>query len=279
MAQFRFPELPLSSWQPTRDALQSFALLLSAVRAAYTPRQIHWWHGTLLPSAKGLTTSLIIADEAAPASTFEMLMDLSAHRLEISTNLGEQAFIPFSGQSSSSFCEATLQALDKMSILPEIDRSHFSNTTVPEYDADAVARYNAALGQVALVLKEFRGGLREKTSPINLFPHHFDLAVSWWSGRLIPGQDPNNPEYADELMTYGFSTGDEGIPDPYFYASAYPPPDGFTNAELPSEATWHTEGWTGGLLKYEALAQSEDGKALLLGFLQAVQKAASDRMK
>ena len=70
---------------------------------------------------------------------------------------------------------------------------------------------------------------------LRCWPHHFDLAVVWFSGRKVPGQDPNDPEYSNEQMNFGFSTGDSGTPEPYFYATAYPAPDGWMENDLPDE--------------------------------------------
>ena len=43
--------------------------------------------------------------------------------------------------------------------------------------------------------------------------------------RKIPGQDPADEESSDKQMNFGFTFGDEGIPEPYFYITAYPLPD------------------------------------------------------
>ena len=37
--------------------------------------------------------------------------------------------------------------------------------------------------------------------------HKSQQVSKWFSGRLVPGQDPANAEYADEQMNFGFSTG------------------------------------------------------------------------
>ena len=44
---------------------------------------------------------------------------------------------------------------------------------------------------------------------------------------------PADEESADEQMNLGFVTGDERIPDSYFYATAYPQPERFTEQPLP----------------------------------------------
>lgn len=37
--------------------------------------------------------------------------------------------------------------------------------------------------------------------------HKSQRVSNWFSGRLVPGQDPANAEFADEQMNFGFSTG------------------------------------------------------------------------
>ena len=98
-----------------------------------------------------------------------------------------------------------------------------------------------------------------------------DLAMNWFSGLLVPGIDPSDQESADEQMNFGFVTGDGSAPDAYFYVTAYPAPDGWTDLTLPEGAYWQTEAWTGAILPYAVLAASERPDALLLAYLRAVQ--------
>lgn len=72
--------------------------------------------------------------------------------------------------------------------------------------------------------------------------------MNWFSGRLVPGVDPMNEESADELMNFGFITGDGSNPDAYFFATAYPVPNHWAELPLPDGAYWHTMGWIGAVL-------------------------------
>ncbi|MEW8193271.1 MAG: DUF5996 family protein, partial [Candidatus Thiodiazotropha sp.] len=119
--------------------------------------------------------------------------------------------------------------------------------------------------------KAFKGGLREETSPVQLFPHHFDLAVNWFSGRLVPGADPADEEHADEQMNFGFVTGDESIPDAYLYVTAYPEPGDWMELELKHGAYWHTDGWVGAILPYAELLRQDQPYTLLLVYLQQLR--------
>ena len=275
MTHVSFPPLALDRWQSTRDTIHGYARLLGAIRRAQTPPLKHWWHISLRAAACGLTTTPMPAGEL----TFEMLLDLATHELTISTNEGDWWDMSVRGQSFRDFSEEVLAALETLGIEVEIDRSPFSANQRRAYDEMAVEDYWLALSQIDILLKQFRGELREETSPVQLWPHHFDLALAWFSGNRVPDADPNNPEYADEQMAFGFSTGDEGIPNPYFYITAYPWRDELLQTALPAPATWHTAGWKGALLPYNHVVESNDPRDLLLTFWRTTQKAGAALMK
>lgn len=54
----------------------------------------------------------------------------------------------------------------------------------------------------------------------------------------------------------GLSPGDSGYPEPYVYVTPWPYPTG----ELPALpwGHWHTEGWTGAVLRGSALVQEPE---------------------
>jgi len=275
-----FPPLALADWQPTRDTINGYAQLLGKIRRALAPPQKHWWHVSLRVGASALTTTPIPAGDV----TFEMLLNFKRHELLIITSRGERNGIPLQGQSVAAFATESLDALAELGIDPQVDRSLFADGTVADdsagaYDEAAIARFWQALTQIDAVLKEFKAGFRGESSPVQLWPHHFDLALLWFSGRLVPGQDPDDPEYADEQMNFGFSTGDAAIPDPYFYATAYPPPDGLADQPLPAGAYWHSQGFTGAVMMYETLVTAANAKEKLLTYLRDAHRAGSSLMR
>jgi hypothetical protein len=269
-----FPPLPLAAWQPTRDTIQTYARLLGKIRQALAPAQKHWWHASLHVAARGLTTSPM----PAAGLVVELLLDFTGHQLEATSSLGHQAVLPLAGQSPARMYDETLAILAGMGIYPEVDRTAFAAETAGVYKATAVATFWPILAQIDAIFKDFKAGFRGESSPVQMWPHHFDLALLWLSGNSVPDQDPNDPEHADEQMNFGFVTGDEHIPDPYFYATAYPVPRGFTAAPLPDGAYWKMGGWKGAVLPYRELVRSEDPAERLLGFLRAAHAAGADLM-
>jgi len=275
MTQNSFPAIALADWQPTLNTLQIYLKLMGKIRRALTPRHKHWGHISLYAAATGLTTSPI----PAGSGSFEMLLDFTAHKLVVATSRGEMWHKPLYGQPAAAFCEETLAALAGMGIRPEIDLTLFGDATPGEYDKPAVERYWQALSQIDVIFKQFKGELRGETSSVQVWPHHLDLAMLWFSGRLVPGVDPADEENADEQMNFGFSPGDQAIPNPYFYITAYPLPAGLTDTPLPAGATWYRQGFTGAILPYEALVTAAGPQETLLNFLRTVQQAGAGLMK
>ena len=275
MAQNPFPPLPLSAWQPTRDTLQTYAKVLGNIRGALSPPRKHWWHISLCINARGITTSPVPADDI----TFEAGLDFARHTVWIDSSRGERWSAPLTGQSASQFSTDLLAILAEMDIYPDVNRSLFENGTPLDYDHNAVSEYWCALAQIDTIFRRFQAGLREETSSVQLWPHHFDLAMMLLTGRLVPDQDPEDPEYSDEQMSFGFVTGDESMSEPYFYATAWPPPDGLLDTPLPGAAYWHTAGFTGAVLQYNALVDDDDAGTTLFDFLRTIHQAGAQCMQ
>ena len=95
----------------------------------------------------------------------------------------------------------------------------------------------------------------------------------------MPDTDPADPDMNREQASVGFSTGDEGTPEPYFYGIAYPYPDGLADVLLPGEARWITDAYTGALLPYAAVVDTPDPAATLQAFLETFHSATAERMR
>ncbi|MCU7928068.1 MAG: hypothetical protein KZQ97_16725 [Candidatus Thiodiazotropha sp. (ex Dulcina madagascariensis)] len=264
----QLPNLSLNDWKSTRDTLHQYARIIGKVRSRYMPKSKHWWHITLSVSARGLTTTPL----PVGGQNLELILNLVTHRLTIDSSEGWSAGLSLEEQSPAGLCRHIAATLTAAGVEVEEELfAAFDGETVLPYDTKAIGRYRRAVNWVDAAFKAFKGGLREETSPVQIFPHHLDLAMNWFSGRLVPGIDPADEESADEQMNFGFVTGDDSIPDAYFYVTAYPAPAGWTELELPGGAYWHTEGWTGAILPYTALVASSRPQALLADYLQTTQ--------
>ena len=238
-------------------------------------------------SARGVTTGPM---PCAPGLV-EIELDLVAHRALVRTSEGAtRDFALHDGLSVAAFHERLFAALAAVGVHCVIQPTPFDlpdATPFPDdeehrsYDADAVGRWWAVLRSAADALGEFSGRFVGKTSPVQLFWHSLDLAVTRFSGRRAPpieGADPVTAEaYSHEVVSFGFWAGDHRIPAPAFYSYTAPEPPTLTEQPLaPPAAAWRA-GPTGSLalLMYDDLRAAPQPRATLLEFLESAYVAGA----
>lgn len=274
MTEFRFPSDSLTFRDPSFEPLHQYTRGLSAIRRALTPPQRHWAHASLRVTASGLTTTAIPYENAQ----FEIALDFIAHCVRLETSRGDSWHTRLHGQPGSQFWQELIDALAAMNIQPNATRPNDTDVDTV-YDAPRIENFFHALSRADVLLKRFQGELRGETSPVQFWSHHFDLAMLWFSGRLVPDPDPNDKEKADEQMNFGLSPGDTNIPEPYFYVTAYPTPDGWLGGALPDGAEWYKKEWQGALLMYKNLAAAPHPDSLLMDFWRSTHTHGAELMR
>jgi hypothetical protein len=107
-------------------------------------------------------------------------------------------------------------------------------------------------------------------SEIRCWPHHFDLAT------LIL-LDPEIGAEEGRSVGVGFSPGDGGLAQPYWYVNMYPRPEDPELPSLPGGGYWNTDGWLGAVLTGESVVAAGDAVAQderVASFLGAAVTAA-----
>ncbi len=279
MINQQLSSLTLNDWKGTRDTIQKYAQMVGAIRENSTKPHPHWWHISLLVTDNGLTTTPLPVVKNSMDKTFEIILDFQNHKLRIESNYRELKQISLTGQSLSALCDETCSLLTDIGVIPSVDKSKFMDGKQGKYDPNYVMKYWKALKEVNELLNKFREKLDGERSPVQLWPHHFDLSMSWFSGRLVPGKDSNDAESSKEQMMFGFSTGDASISDPYFYVLTYPTPEGFPDFNMPEGARWNTSGFQGGVMMYDTFANSNNPQEKLLNYFRTFQKGGAQIMR
>jgi hypothetical protein len=281
------PALPLEGWEATLETLHLWVQIVGKVRMASTAPRNHWWHVPLYVDVRGLTTRRMHSGDV----TFQIDFDFVDHRLVVRTNQGEvEWFALVDGLSVAAFDEtlhATLRVLGIDVPIRELPFGTTTTTPFPEdeehatYDPTAVERFWRILDWTDTVLEEFAGWYCGKTSPVHLFWHGLDLALTRFSGRrapVVPNIDPVDGEaYSHEVVSFGFWAGDPTVRDPSYYSYTAPEPSDLRLQPLrPAEAHWREQG-SGSLaiLSYETVRTAADPRATLLAFLESAYRAGA----
>jgi hypothetical protein len=88
----------------------------------------------------------------------------------------------------------------------------------------------------------------EDATATHIWPHHFDMATLM----MLPGTQNGTPL----TVGVGFSPGDAGYNEPYWYVTPYPYPDTANLPAIAGTGFWHTHHWVGAVLPASHLTEN-----------------------
>jgi hypothetical protein len=158
--------------------------------------------------------------------------------------------------------------------------------THASYDAGAAHRFWLALAQAARVLEIFRGRFLGKSSPVHFFWGSFDLACTRFNGARAPQHPGGVPGLADWVTREAYShacisagwwpgTIGSPMPEPAFYAYAYPEPTGCPTAKIRPDAGYYHDEMHEWILPHDAVRTASNPDALVLDFWQSTYEGAA----
>lgn len=224
--------------------------------------------------------------------TVEIEFDFLTDQLRFETNDGRAPTIPLQPRSVADFYAEVMHVLKTLGMNVEInpmpqevpnpiplteDRTHAS------YDPEQVAKFWTILSGVDTIFRKYRAPFRGRHTLVQFFWGSFDLTYSRFSGR--PADPPPHANLlfrkamdAEEICA-GFWFGYEKLPEPAFYAYAYPKPDGFETSKVrPDGAYWNSEIGEF-ILSYENMRTAQSPENALLEFLNSTFDIASSLQK
>jgi hypothetical protein len=289
---FSLPKLDLEQWEKSKTTLNLYLQVVGKIQLALMPRKNHWWNITFLLNSKGLITHVMQAGDL----TFEIQFNFLDHKVEMLTSNGDyESFALTDGLSVAEFYRHIMSILTKRGIGVKIIAHPYSIpdanpittpfnelTEFKSYDAEYVQRFWRIMVWTGSVLNEFGGRFYGKTSPVQLFWHHMDLAMTRFCGRRAPklpseSNIANKDAYSHELISFGFWAGDEKVRGAAYYSYTYPSPPGIDKKKLsPSSARWtDSNGSPLALLMYDDLLAEPDPHKALLDFLESCYNAGA----
>ncbi|MEM7008498.1 MAG: DUF5996 family protein [Thermodesulfobacteriota bacterium] len=283
-----FPALPIEDWEETKNTLHLYFQIVGKIRLTLFPKTNHWWHVTLYLSPRGMTTRPIPYNNMI----FEIEFDFIDHKLNILSSKGDKSSFSLEGLSVSSFYNKIIDSLSSIgvdvSIVAKPYDVPFSETPFDtdkehgSYDKEYVNRYWRILVQVNSVFEEFRAKFIGKSTPVHLYWHHADLAVTRFSGKQAPpmdgGTNADKEAYSHEVISFGFWAGDQTVRAPAFYSYTYPEPPGLAEEPLqPKQAFWNTDNGAMAVLMYDDLRKLDNPRQALLDYLESAYNAGANR--
>lgn len=239
------PKLNSQTLSPTRDRLRDAALVMSNLQRMFVPKHPRDWQYGLEVNMRGPQTQELLVKGRPVRGSLDLVTYKA--RLDGSKWLLEE----YDGPELLKNIRVWLEAQGVDAVLEEPKFGGIGK----DFDVEQAKAYAEALWWLDKQFRIVKAGLATGlTAPVLLYPHHFDLSLVWF---------PNND---DNQYALGWSTGDETIAEPYLYLTMYPESPEFKHKKLPSEAYWQTEGFSGAILPYVALANSSEPEKLFRQF-------------
>ena len=280
-----FEPLPIEEWEETKNLLHIFMQIIGKIRMELFPKKNHWWHVTLFVTPRGITTRPIPYENGI----FEIQMDLIDHKLLIISSNGSTKEFGIDNLSVSEFYKTLLSNLSELGVVVKIldtpydlpfSKIPFADDTAHrKYDREYVTRFWNILIQVSSVFEEYRGKFIGKSTPVHLYWHHMDLALTRFSGNEAPpfegGTNADKEAYSHEVISFGFWAGDENVRAPAFYSYTYPEPKRLGEQVLkPEKAFWNTDtGSAMAILMYDDILSSDNPRKEIMNFLESSYSA------
>lgn len=292
MENSTLPELKYVGFEKEKLSLHLFLQIIGKVRLKLSPRKNHWWFVTHYITSTGFSTGAIPYSNGF--SSFSIDLNVLKHQVEVKTSKGEfQSFQLKNNLSVAVFYSELMELLNHLKIQVEIlakpydlgFEEDFSEIThVHHYRGDYVQDLWRSLLWIDSVFKEFSGRFNGKTSPVHLYWHSMDLAVTRFSGRKAPKMPEearlsDKDAYSHECISFGFWPGDDKVQEPAFYSYTFPNPDGIESQNLqPEAADWEmSNGSPMAILTYANLRQEENPREALLDFMESAYLAGATK--
>ncbi|MCB1024457.1 MAG: hypothetical protein KDB79_08705 [Acidobacteria bacterium] len=281
-----FPSLPLEEWKATKNTLHLYLQIIGKIRLSLFPRQNHWWHVPLYVSPSGLTTRPIPYN----FGSFQIDLDFIGHKLKITGSNGElREFDLYDGLTVADFYKKVFEGLSALGIETKIWAVPYeAASTIPfaedtencSYDKEYIEKFRRILIAVNDIFEEFHGRFIGKSTPVHLFWHSFDLALTRFSGkRATVREDAGMVEreaYSHEVISFGFWAGDDNVPAPAFYSYSAPEPKSLIEESLqPASAFWNTDKGAMAILMYDDVRKSGSPREEILSFLESAYQAGA----
>ena len=265
-----FPSL--DGFGPTRATLHAYALAINSIARVHAQPRPHWWHTSLKITEDGLVSDPLLLPSGESAV---FTINFRDHEIALEDGSGHASTFPMSsGWSGTQMGDALIAAAEAMGLHGEYDRERFESTEPGMYDTAVAERFFTALCSAKRVFEAHLATLSGTISPIELWPHNFDMSAEWYGTRMIPYDEEGKTTFLPAQLNLGFYPG-ENDEDSYFYSNPWPfESELLLDQPLPAGANWHTDGWTGSELPYSLVVAEPHAEQLVIDFARAVYALA-----
>lgn len=274
----------VGNWPATQDYLHLVLQMLGKLRVALAAPLPEWGHTSLALTPRGLTTGAIPYGQGSLDATLDIIDQL----VRITSSTGETRTLGLMpARSIADLWASFTGTLRELGIRAELwdkpqerkDVTPFSQDIRPRAFAPELGRsWFAVLTELQGVFDEWRAPFFGR-STVSFWWGSFDFTVVLFNGRhAAPRQGSDYIMRYDldaEHLSAGFWPGDHRH-EPTFYAYLVPEPPNCAVFPLEGETAEWAPAMGEWVLPYRAVLEADDRRAALLGFMDAVKRAAAE---
>jgi hypothetical protein len=187
----KLPALSIDKLKPTRAHLRDIALVMGSLQRGFLPETPRYWEHGLEVTMRGFSTQEFKVNGEAVRGVVDLVRQ--------NIRLAGSAW-PIEDYSGEELMRNVKVWLESRGAAIELDEPELSGSPAV-YNPKQAAAFAEALWWIDERFRALKSSLAGETSPVLLYPHHFDLALSWCP--------------KDVQFTIGWSTGDENVAEPY----------------------------------------------------------------
>jgi len=260
----------LTGGNPTLETLHWYARGIGVIPRTHLEQHPKWWHLSLNVVSDGVVTHGIPIPNVGGALLIKL--DLRLHKVILTASYGDvQSFSLEERLTSTAFGDQIIAAVAELGFKGDYALVKFSNAEPREYHPEIAERYLHVWNHVDRIFNKHLASLEGETSPVQLWPHGFDMSIEWFGTRMVESESNDKVTTYPAQLNLGFSPGESSHPEPYFYSNPWPFEEHkLVDKQLPNGARWFTEGWKGTILPYADLVDDSNAEDRLLAYAQAV---------
>lgn len=276
-----WPSLAYDEIMPTVDHIHR----LAQIGAKYTleqPFEPNWGNIVLPLTPRGFATRTLWCGDVTFVVDFNLFDDC----VTVTASTGSVS-LPIAAGSVADFYARFVDAVTPLGIPRPRTTIESEIPNAPHLDADREQRpYNpaaarqawAAMASAARALTEWQSCFRGPRLPVGIMWGGFDVYAARFNGRTVkpPSEAPvfQQNGMSSEVVAVGFYFGDDRSRTPTFFAYISPPPDGMTTADFGVIGAGYDAQARLILLPWEIVRKSDDPRASVLTFADAVYDVA-----
>ena len=271
----KFNFTPLIEWEQTKTAIQAFTSEIVHIQKSLYPAQSDHSHLALELHTDGIR-SKNLAYPQKKLESIQINLDLKNHKIVSTNSMGSRQEFYLASIKSTHHLNQIIQNSIQSFNLPIQIPQPFTQQSIPtSYLPHQATPYFENISSLRRFVQSWKHSTAYPFSSFNFWPIRMQTSIEAFGDRTVYFKNDEGTFESPAQISFGFSTANPVIKEPYIFANPWPFKNEFTHRPLPSYARWYTESWEGSLIQLSTLINPITSQETLANFFNAVIQASA----